>query len=107
MLDNYATHKPPKGLAWLKRHPRWTFHFTPASCSWLDAVEIVFARLTRHRLWRVSFGSLNNLQAAMNRYLVEHNQDPNPFVWTAHPNQLVERVARAHCASESVTTDVG
>jgi hypothetical protein len=28
VLDNYATHKHPKGLAWLARHPRWTFHFT-------------------------------------------------------------------------------
>src|SRR5215472_7116325 len=31
VLDNYATHKHPKVLAWLSRHPRWTFHFTPTS----------------------------------------------------------------------------
>src|ERR1700726_3316833 len=24
---------------WLTRHPRWTFHFTPTSASWLNAVE--------------------------------------------------------------------
>ena len=35
VLDNYATHKHPKVLAWLTRHPRWTFHFTPTSASWL------------------------------------------------------------------------
>jgi transposase len=28
ILDNYGTHKHPKVLAWLARHPRWTFHFT-------------------------------------------------------------------------------
>jgi transposase len=39
VLDNYATHKHPKVLAWLSRHPRWTFHFTPTSASWLNAVE--------------------------------------------------------------------
>ena len=39
ILDNYATHKHPKVLAWLARHPRWTFHFTPTSGSWLNAVE--------------------------------------------------------------------
>jgi len=39
ILDNYATHKHPKVRAWLARHPRWTFHFTPTSCSWLNAVE--------------------------------------------------------------------
>lgn len=32
-LDNYATHKQPKVRAWLARHPRWTFHFVPTSCS--------------------------------------------------------------------------
>jgi hypothetical protein len=31
VLDNDATHKHPKVLAWLARHPRWTFHFTPTS----------------------------------------------------------------------------
>jgi hypothetical protein len=30
IVDNYATHKHPKVRAWLVRHPRWTFHFTPA-----------------------------------------------------------------------------
>jgi transposase len=43
VLDNYATHKHPKVLAWLARHPRWTFHFTPTSTSWLNAMENFFA----------------------------------------------------------------
>ncbi len=34
ILDNYATHKHPKVRAWLARHPRWIFHFTPTSASW-------------------------------------------------------------------------
>jgi len=33
ILDNYATHKHPKVMAWLARHPRWTFHHTPTSGS--------------------------------------------------------------------------
>jgi transposase len=49
ILDNYATHKHPKVRAWLARHPRWTFHFTPTSASWLNAVEGFFANLTRRR----------------------------------------------------------
>jgi transposase len=32
VLDNYATHKHPKVRAWLQRHQRFTFHFTPTSC---------------------------------------------------------------------------
>ncbi len=31
VLDNYATHKHPKVIAWLGRHERFTFHFTPTS----------------------------------------------------------------------------
>jgi hypothetical protein len=38
---NYAAHKHPKVMAWLDRHPRFTFHFTPTSASWLNAVEIL------------------------------------------------------------------
>src|ERR1035437_8923107 len=43
IIDNYATHKHPKVRQWLARHPRWTFHFTPTSASWLNAVEGFFA----------------------------------------------------------------
>jgi transposase len=50
ILDNYAAHKKDKVRAWLDRHPRWTFHFVPTSCSWLNAVEGFFAKLTRRRL---------------------------------------------------------
>ena len=35
ILDNYAAHKHPKVRAWLDRHERFVFHFTPTSCSWL------------------------------------------------------------------------
>jgi hypothetical protein len=32
---------------WLARHSRWTFHFSPTSASWLNAVEGLFAILDR------------------------------------------------------------
>src|SRR6267143_716195 len=52
IVNNYATHKHPKVQVWLIRHPRWTFHFTPTSSSWLNAVENFFSALTRKRLRR-------------------------------------------------------
>src|SRR5438093_443995 len=58
VLDNYATHKHPKVLAWLSRHPRWTFHFTPTSASWLNAVENFFSKMTRQRIRRGVFRSI-------------------------------------------------
>ena len=78
ILDNYATHKQPKVRAWLARHPRWTFHFVPTSCSWLNAVEGFFAKLTRRRLKNGVFHSVVDLQAAINRFIKEHNQEPRP-----------------------------
>jgi transposase len=90
ILDNYAVHKHPKVRAWLARHPRWTFHFTPTSCSWLNAVEGFFAKLTKRRLKRGVFGSLVNLQAAINRFVAEHNErEAKPFVWTADPDRII------------------
>jgi len=96
ILDNYAAHKHPKVRAWLDRHPRWMFHFTPTSCSWANAVETFFATLTRRRLKRGVFHSLVDLQAAINRYLGEHNRKPKPFVWTADPNRIIENINRGH-----------
>ena len=101
ILDNYAVHKHPKVRAWLARHPRWVFHFTPTSCSWANAVEGFFATLTRRRLQRGIFHSLVDLQAAINSYLGEHNRKPKPFVWTADPDRIIEKVNRGHQAIAS------
>jgi transposase len=98
ILDNHGTHKHPKVRAWLARHPRWTFHFTPTSASWLNAVETFFAKLTRRRLRRGVFGSIVELQAAINRFLAETNADPRPFVWTADPDHILEKVRRGNQA---------
>jgi transposase len=92
ILDNYATHKHPKVRAWLDRHERWTFHYTPTSGSWLNAVETFFSAMTRRRLRRGIFRSLVDLQAAIHRYLAEHNADPKPFVWTATPERIMAKL---------------
>src|SRR3954452_7620474 len=102
VVDNYATHKHPKVMAWLERHPRWTFHFTPTAASWLNAVEGLFAKLTRRRLRRGTFGSLVELQAAIKRFLAETNADPRPFVWTARPEHILEKVRRGNQALDAV-----
>jgi len=102
IVDNYATHKHPKVRAWLVRHPRWTFHFTPTSASWLNAVEGFFSVLTRRRLKRGVFRSIVDLQAAINRYVVEHNDDPKPFKWTADPRRVLAAISRGNQELESI-----
>ena len=96
ILDNYATHKHPKVIAWLGRHPRWSFHFTPTSASWLNAVEGFFAVLTKRRLKRGVFKGVVDLQAAINRFVADHNQQPKPFTWTADPDKIIAAASRGH-----------
>jgi transposase len=102
ILDNYAAHKHPKVRAWLDRHPRWTFHSVPTSCSWLNPVEGFFATLAKRRLKRGVFHSLVDLQAAINRFLVEHNLQPKPFRWTADPDKIIAAVRRGHQTLQTV-----
>jgi hypothetical protein len=102
ILDNYAAHKHPKVSAWLGRHQRFAFHFTPTSCSWLNAVEGFFAKLSKRRLKRGIFHSLVDLQAAINRFLAETNQMPKPFTWTGDPAKIIAAVKRGHQALDSI-----
>ncbi|MFC3226792.1 IS630 family transposase [Marinibaculum pumilum] len=102
IMDNYAAHKTPEVRSWLARHPRWTFHFTPTSSSWLNAVEGFFAKLTRRRLKHGVFHSVLDLQAAINRFVDEHNQAPKPFVWRADPTEIIAARARGFQALESI-----
>jgi transposase len=102
ILDNYGAHKHPKVRQWLDRHPRFVFHFTPTSCSWLNAVETFFAKLTRRRLKRGVFRSVVDLQAAINRFIQEANHQPRPFAWTADPTNIIAAVKRGHQVLDSI-----
>ena len=102
IVDNYATHKHPKVIAWLGRHPRWTLHFTPTSASWLNAVEGFFAVLAKRRLKRGVFKGVVDLQAAINRFVADHNQQPKPFTWTANPDKIIAAASRGHQTLDSI-----
>jgi hypothetical protein len=80
----------------------FVFHFTPTSCSWLNAVEGFFAKLTTRRLQRGVFCSIMELQAAINRFLDQANDNPKPFVWTADPDKIIAAVKRGHQALDSI-----
>ena len=43
-----------------------------------------------------------DLQAAINRYLAETNENPKPFTWTADPDAIIEKVRRGSLALESI-----
>ena len=100
ILDNYGTHKHPKVDAWLANHPRWVFHFTPTSASWLNAVEGFFSAITRRRIRRGVFKSVADLEDAIKRYIADHNRNAKPFVWTKTAGEILEKLSRIPAPSE-------
>ncbi len=102
IADNYATHKHAKVKAWLEKHPRFQLHFTPTSASWLNQVERFFAEITRNAIRRGVFKSVIELEAAIDDYLVKHNEASKPFVWTATAQDILEKVDRARQALSQV-----
>lgn len=102
IADNYATHKHPAVRAWLLLHPRFHMHFTPTSASWLNAVEGFFSKLTKKRLKRGVFKSVPELESAILRFIEEKNENSKPFIWTADPCKIIEKVNRGKQALESI-----
>ena len=94
IADNYATHKHPKVMEWLADHPRWVFHFTPTSSSWLNAVENFFSIITRQRIRRCTFKSVADLQEAIRLYIREHNKKSKPFIWTKPADVILAKLQR-------------
>jgi transposase len=87
---------------WLEAHQWWTSHFTPTSASWLNTIEGFFAKLTKRRLSRGVFRSIEDLKEAIDRFLAETNQDPRPFIWTKKPSSILAAVKRGHQVLDSI-----
>jgi transposase len=102
IVDNYGTHKHPRVVSWLKRHPRFHLHFIPTSSSWLNLVERWFREITTKRIRRGSFPSVEILVKAIEEYLEHNNQNPKPFVWTASVDQILEKVSRCKATLETL-----
>ncbi len=45
--------------------------------------------------------SVVDLQAAINRFSKEHNEQPKPFIWKADPDNIIAAVRRGHQVLES------
>lgn len=93
IVDNYGTHKHPRVLRWLKRHPRFYLHFTPTSSSWLNLVERWFSEITSKRIRRGSFKNLKELITAIKQYIESHNQNPKVFLWTASVESIMRKIS--------------
>jgi transposase len=101
-MDNYATHKTAEVKAWLKKHPRFHVHFIPTSSSWLNLVERFFAEITGKRIRRGTFTSVAELEEAIDDYLLRHNANAKPYVWTKTAGAILAKERRALDKLEAV-----
>jgi transposase len=94
VLDNVSTHKTPAVLAWLARHPRIAFHFTPTSASWMNQVETWFGILTRQAIRRGSFRSVKELVAMIDAFTRQWNDGSGPFTWVKTADEILAKAVR-------------
>jgi transposase len=94
VLDNSSTHKTAAIHTWLLRHPRFHFHFTPTSSSWLNLVERWFAELTRTLLQRSAHRSVAALTADLNGWVDRWNDDPKPFIWHKTADEILTNLKK-------------
>ncbi len=104
ILDNLATHKAPKVQAWLLRHPRFHFHFTPTYGSWMNMVERWFSALPTKKLRRSAHRNVKELAADIRDWVKVWNEDPKPFVWHRTAEEILERLA-GYCAAINKTAE--
>lgn len=94
VLDNYSTHKHSKVKAWLARHRRFHFHFTPIYSWWLNQVEPWSGINTERAIRCGSFSRVRGLTEKIDTFVAAFNRDAVPFRWTATAESIFEKLER-------------
>jgi transposase len=81
ILDNLAAHKTKQVEAFLREHPTVRLHFTPTYSSWLNQVELWFAKIERDLIARGIFKSTQDLKRKIMRYIRQYNKSAKPVKW--------------------------
>jgi len=90
ILDNLSTHKTRKVRTFLAAHPDVSLHFTPTYSSWLNQVELWFAKIERDVIARGVFTSVADLKRKLMRYIRQYNDDAKPIRWSyADPRRRI------------------
>jgi hypothetical protein len=66
----------------LAQNPKLHFHFTPTYSSWLNQVEIWFAKIQRDVIDRGVFTSVPDLARKLRKYIRAYAKSAKPFRWT-------------------------
>jgi len=81
ILDNLSAHKTPRVQQFLEAHPNVQLHFTPTYSSWLNQVELWFAKIERDLIYRGVFTSVKDLARRIMTYIRRYNEAAKPFKW--------------------------
>lgn len=81
IADNLSAHKTKRVDAFLLEHPNVHLHFTPTYSSWLNQVELWFAKIERDVIARGVFTSVPDLKRKLMRYIRQYNKQPKPVKW--------------------------
>jgi transposase len=81
ILDNLSAHKTALVGEFLEQHPHVRFHFTPTYSSWLNQVELWFAKIEREVIARGVFTSVADLARKLRRYINAYSANSRPVQW--------------------------
>lgn len=81
IADNLSAHKTGLVDEFLAAHPKVHLHFTPTYSSWLNQVELWFAKIERDVIARGIFTSVADLKRKLMRYIRKYNQAPKTVKW--------------------------
>jgi len=81
IADNLSAHKTKQVTEFSDRHPNVHLHFTPTYSSWLNQVELWFARIERDVIARGIFTSVPDLRRKLMRYIRLYNKAPKTIKW--------------------------
>ena len=99
VLDNSSTHSTPEVKAWLQRHKRVHFHFTPTSASWMNMVELWFSILTKQQVRRGVYHDVPELITTIELFIEGYNQRAQPFVWTKTAETVLAKATKHQATS--------
>src|SRR3989442_1526757 len=81
IADNLSAHKTKRVDGFLAEHRNVHLHFTPTYSSWLNQVELWFAKIERDVIARGVFSSVPDLKRKLMRYIRQYNNEPKPVKW--------------------------
>jgi transposase len=104
ILDNLSAHKTQTVRHFLEAHPQVRLHFTPTYSSWLNQVEIWFAKIERDVIARGVFTSVPDLARKLRRYINAYSANAQPIRWkysdVTHRIRCNDLSATGHLAAE-------